>query len=67
MTTNNVVDFKNVKSVIITENRWDIKIVIIDSDGKTHGYLASADSFYTDNDGIWFGTEEESQKLLDAE
>jgi len=59
MTTETVVNLKDVKSLSITQSRWDIWITFVDADGKEHKYVASADSFYTDHDRIWFGTQEE--------
>jgi hypothetical protein len=53
--------------VKIERSRWDVYIILTDS--KTGEeivkYFASADDFYAQSDGIWFGTEEE--RKIDAE
>lgn len=45
--------------VSIEENRWDVIITVTDESGSVHQFIASADSFYTMGDGIWFGTTQE--------
>lgn len=51
--------FENVKKVEIIESRWWIGIMITDSEDVEHDFVASADAYYTDRDGIWFGTRQE--------
>ena len=36
--------------------RWHLFMDFAHPDGSTRTLVASADSFFTDNDGIWFGT-----------
>lgn len=52
------ISFKNV-DVEIATNRWDIRITIIEKDGKKSTWIASADSYYTEGDSIWFGSKKE--------
>ena len=46
-------------SVEIKESRWSVEIIITTTDGMEHTYVASADSYYTEHDHIWFGTPQE--------
>ena len=57
--------FENVKKVIFNESRWDVTIIIVDKDGKEHKFIASADSFYSEQDHIWFGTEADYEEYTD--
>lgn len=56
--------FDNVKSVYIDKRRWDVRIYITDGDSVEHVLIASSDSFFTEHNGIWFGTEEEHEKEI---
>jgi hypothetical protein len=60
------IKFENVKSVSINKSRWNVSIVIVDKKGKEHRYYASADSFFTDHDNIWFGTDEEYEDAVNT-
>lgn len=51
--------FNKPMDVSIEENRWDVTITVTDEGGLVHQFIASADSFYTMGDGIWFGTTQE--------
>lgn len=46
-------------SVKIETNWWEILIKIVDDKNQLHEFVASADSFYTERDGIWFSTKKE--------
>lgn len=39
--------------VSINQSRYNVRIVVVDREGKEHIFIATAD------DGIWFGTQEE--------
>lgn len=43
----------------ITEKRWDVRFHLRLLDGTETTLIASADSYYTDNNNVWFGTKEE--------
>ena len=49
------------KSVTIALGRWNVRFDIETQDG-TLSFIASADSAYTQSDGIWFGTAEEYEE-----
>lgn len=59
--------YKGWSIVSISESRWDVHITIERQEHcdtgievkETQTLVASADSFYTDRDGIWFGTKKE--------
>lgn len=53
--------FENV-TVEMSKSRWDVHIIITHPNGKKTIYVASADSHYTDRDGIWFGTQKEYEE-----
>ena len=42
--------------VAIKEKRWDVRITLRLPDGTEEVLVASADSYYTDHNNIWFGT-----------
>ena len=42
-------------AVTIHLGRWSVQFDIETPEG-TQSFIASADSYYTDSDGIWFGT-----------
>jgi hypothetical protein len=65
--TGDVVKHKNV-DIVITKNRWNIYITIFDKTGnKKATYVADAGEFYTDGDGIWFGTKFAYDKIWEEE
>lgn len=47
----------------ITKTRWNVRIEI---EGQ-ETYVASADSFYTESNGIWFGTQKDYDHWDDDE
>lgn len=51
--------------ITISRGRWDIYITIKMPNGKTEEFVASADSFFTEQDEIWFGTKKEHQSYLE--
>ena len=51
----------------ITRSRWNVYITIRDKNGNELKLIASADAWFTEHDWIWFGTEEEYNKLLESE
>jgi hypothetical protein len=42
-----------------TENRWDVWLRVQLTDGTEKTLVFSADSYFTDNNGIWVGTNQE--------
>jgi len=56
--------FVNPKSITINQRRWDITITVMDADGNPHEYIASADSFFTEGDHIWFGDRADYEDTL---
>jgi hypothetical protein len=44
---------------VITIGRWNVTITGLTPTGAFVTYIASADSYLTQNDGIWFGTQSE--------
>lgn len=48
-------------AVRITKSRWSVKfeLELDEEELKVLTFIASADSWFTEGDGIWFGTEEE--------
>lgn len=52
--------------VKISKFRWAIRfdLELLDDEQDTITFIASADSFFTDGDGIWFGTLEEYDERL---
>lgn len=51
------------KHVKIERRRWDVTIYLTMPNGKKEIYVASADSFFTESDGIWFNTKTEMDKF----
>lgn len=56
-------DFINPKRVYISQGRWHVFITVLDSANRKHTFVASADSYVTEDDRIWFGTEEEYEGI----
>lgn len=56
----------DVTAVEFVESRWDVTIRVTLVDGTVREWVASADSAYTCNDGIRFGTDAEYQEAQDA-
>lgn len=52
------------REVIIVESRWSVTISGRDADGNFVSYVASADSYLTHGDGVWFGTAEEYAEAI---
>ncbi len=50
-------------TIQIEKNRWDVRLTITDEDG-TYVLVASADSYFTWGDGIWFGSLAEYEEEL---
>lgn len=51
--------------VEITQRRWNVEILVRDSDGDTYRYIASADSSLTEGSAIWFGDEDEYEEAME--
>jgi hypothetical protein len=64
--TGDVVEYHNV-NVKIQKNRWDayITITAADTGERIVVYVASSDEFYTDQSGLWLGTEYAHKKLYE--
>lgn len=52
-------EFNGVKSVMVSQDRWKVRIDVVLADGVLVELIASADAGYTMSDGIWFGTRDE--------
>jgi hypothetical protein len=52
-------DAIHLKDAVITIGRWNVTITGLTPTGAFVTYIASADSYLTQNDGIWFGTQSE--------
>ena len=50
----------------IIKNRWNVTIKITASHEREFVYIASADSFFTGNDGIWFSDMQEYNDYMNA-
>ncbi len=50
----------------IDEDRWEIRIKIKTKLGDVREFVASADSFFTEGSGIWFGTRSEHIEKLNG-
>lgn len=57
---------QNVASLELRESRWDLTIRVTTADGAVEEYVASADGFFTEGSGIWFGTRAEHTAALDS-
>lgn len=57
-----VVSFEKPREVTIQLGRWEARIRVVDDEGLTHLYVASADHGLTMGDGIFFGTIEEARE-----
>lgn len=40
----------------VEEKRWDVRITFRLADGTERTMIASADGYYTDQSGVWWGT-----------
>lgn len=56
--------FERAKHVLIERGRWSVRITIEREEGGVETYVASADHGLTYGDGIWFGTEDETNEEL---
>jgi hypothetical protein len=56
--------FENVVKVEITEHRWETRFTLTFKDGHEEHFIASADSYLTCGDGIWFGDGYEYEQSL---
>lgn len=43
----------------ITKTRWSLVITVVDEQATEHRYIASADSYYTGQDQLWFSIMQE--------
>lgn len=53
------IKFDDVEEVTLTKGRWMLFITLRLKSGEVQQYVATADSHYTGNSGIWFGTAQE--------
>lgn len=53
------VDVSGELSVELDVARWTARLTIRDAEGTTRTWMLSADSYLTQNDGLWFGTLDE--------
>lgn len=56
--------YKNV-DVVIDETRWDVIIKIYKDGELIEELIASADSFFTEHDHIWFGSRKEYEEYIE--
>ena len=52
-------------TIEIDKRRWNVYITITEQDGTKHKLMASSDSGVTYNDGIFFDTPEEYERLIE--
>jgi hypothetical protein len=52
-------DLAGATVLTVIEGRWDVTFCLRLADGREVDMVASADRYYTDDSGIWFGTKEE--------
>lgn len=50
-------------TVVITKSRWRVEIQITERDGTVHDFIAAADAYHAENDGIWFSTATEYEEF----
>lgn len=53
---------ENPRKIEIRKSRWQVDITITMPDGEVVELVASADSGYTNGDGIYFATREQFEK-----
>jgi len=53
------VDITDYMKLEIKKHRWHIEIIVTTPDASPQTYIASADGYDTDGDGIYFGTKED--------
>ena len=57
-------EFINPQKVLISNSRWNVVVHVVDENGETHSYIASADSAVAES-GIYFATKEEYEEDIE--
>lgn len=52
-------DLSGATVLAVVQKRWDVRISLRLVDGREVTMIASADSYYTDRNNVWWGTQQE--------